>query len=275
VNMALGGLRYAAVACLAVRCTRSFSLHSPISCRGHDISLAFTPRTVQLTATRTDHPSRPIHQTFEDLVVTQPRDAQGDLEGRLGHVLVRNTQRKYAIDVARLETQTRAILEVLNCANMDVGIWLTTDASVRQLNAQYRGKKKSTDILSFPFHEFDEPGTLPPMESEDDMNLGDMVISVAYVDRACQRDARDAAKMGQAAWHSEQQETRGVSGEMMKHFGPEARLPLLLVHGLCHLVGHDHENDEDYERMVSLEEDVIKELTARDLLAKHARSPHA
>ena len=52
---------------------------------------------------------------------------------------------------------------------------------MRKLNAQYRGMKQSADILSFPFFDELQAGDLPEVEAEDDMNLGDMVLSVPYV----------------------------------------------------------------------------------------------
>ena len=70
---------------------------------------------------------------------------------REGTILIRNTQRSHAVDVDRLERLTRHLLETLNCGAFDVGLWLTTDATVRKLNTQFRGVRRSTDILSFPF----------------------------------------------------------------------------------------------------------------------------
>ena len=111
---------------------------------------------------------------------------------REGTVLIRNTQRSHAVDVDRLERLTRHLLETLDCGAFDVGLWLTTDATVRKLNTQFRGVRRSTDILSFPFHDELSPGTAPTevdASDEDELNLGDMVVSVAYV-------ARKAAKAG-------------------------------------------------------------------------------
>ena len=53
---------------------------------------------------------------------------------------------------------------------------------------------------------------------------------------------------------------RGVSGAMANVFDPELRIRMLLVHGMLHLVGYDHETDEDYELMVSREEDILRQL---------------
>ena len=62
---------------------------------------------------------------------------------REGTILIRNTQRSHEINVDRLERLTRHLLETLNCGAFDVGLWLTTDATVRKLNTQFRGARTS------------------------------------------------------------------------------------------------------------------------------------
>ncbi len=52
----------------------------------------------------------------------------------------------------------------------------------------------------------------------------------------------------------------------MHYFDAPSRLPLLCIHGLCHLVGYDHEEDGEYELMVAEEERLIKGLRAQGLL---------
>jgi ssRNA-specific RNase YbeY (16S rRNA maturation enzyme) len=49
----------------------------------------------------------------------------------------------------RLEHDVKTAMQLLGCSKYDVSIWLTTDKTVRRLNAQYRGVDRSTDILSF------------------------------------------------------------------------------------------------------------------------------
>lgn len=98
------------------------------------------------------------------------------------------------------------------------------------------------------------------------MNLGDMVISVPYVVRACARDEKEASAVGEAAWRREAELTRGVSGAMSLTFDVAERIPLLLVHGAVHLLGHDHMEDDDYELMVAEEERLIRALRAHGLI---------
>ena len=168
---------------------------------------------------------------------------------RVGTVLIRNTQRSIPIDVDAVESVTRALLERLRCSEFDVGIWLTTDATIRKYNTQFRGMRKSTDILSFPFHDELAPGALPDAvdrDDEDDLNLGDMVVSVPYVRRRAEKDGgRDHAP------------GRGVAAAMAPVADVEERIHMLLVHGLCHLLNYDHETEDEFEDMVALEDELL------------------
>ena len=93
-----------------------------------------------------------------------------------------------------------------------------------------------------------------------------MIVDVPYVIRRCQED--QAELEGEKAEDKENDDDeyeyvdddRGVSGAMAKVFDPETRINMLLVHGLLHLVGHDHEEDNEYEEMVSREEEILCEL---------------
>lgn len=78
-------------------------------------------------------------------------------------------------------------------------------------------------------------------------DLGDMIISIDYVIAQCKDDELNSS-------HSEE---RGASGAMAKCGTVQERIPYLLIHGLLHLQGYDHESDEDYELMVRKEEELI------------------
>ena len=86
----------------------------------------------------------------------------------------------------------------------EVGLVLTGDTEIRRLNRQYRGIDRPTDVLAFPMRE--------KRESSDSL-LGDVVISIPT-----------ARKQALQQGHSLQQE-----------------LALLIIHGLLHLLGYDHE----------------------------------
>lgn len=111
----------------------------------------------------------------------------------------------------------------------ELSLLFTDDAHVRVLNRDWRGKDKPTNVLSFPAFPAAPGGPLPPM-------LGD--IALAY-------------------------ET--VSSEAALEQKPfEHHLTHLIVHGLLHLMGHDHENVQDAENMEALERRVLARLAIPD-----------
>uniref|UniRef100_A0A7C5T026 Endoribonuclease YbeY n=1 Tax=Thermocrinis ruber TaxID=75906 RepID=A0A7C5T026_9AQUI len=114
-------------------------------------------------------------------------------------------------------------LEVLGLSKVELSIALVSDAQIKRLNKLYRNKDKPTDVLSFPIGE----------KVEDWLILGDIVISV---DTA----KRQAQEFG---------------------YSLEEELKRLLVHGLVHLLGYDHElGGEEEKKFFELEEFVLKGL---------------
>jgi len=105
----------------------------------------------------------------------------------------------------RLGRSGRRLLQALGREETELSIVLVSDRWIRRLNREWRGKDRATDVLSFAQH---EGGGLAPATL-----LGDVVISVA----AAKRQARA------------QGELLAVEGER------------LLIHGLLHLLGYDHE----------------------------------
>lgn len=85
---------------------------------------------------------------------------------------------------------------------------VTTDTRMRAFNSTYRGKDKTTDVLSFPTQDYPSPGRV--------RHLGDIVVSY---DQA----SRQAEEIGQPL---------------------AVELRFLLLHGVLHLLGYDHETDD-------------------------------
>jgi probable rRNA maturation factor len=114
----------------------------------------------------------------------------------------------------------------------ELSLVLTDDARIRVLNRDWRDKDKPTNVLSFPAADADDedPGPL----------LGDVVV-------AHETTAREAAEEG-------------------KSF--EDHLIHLLVHGLLHLFGFDHEDDEEAEEMEALETEILAGLGIADPYAE-------
>ncbi len=113
-------------------------------------------------------------------------------------------------------------------ARGEVSVLLVDDEAIRDLNRQYRGIDAPTDVLSFSQLEGEGPAehTLP---EDFPVPLGDIVVSIPQM----QAQAREYG-------HSEARE-----------------LGYLLVHGLLHLLGYDHEAAEDALAMRAAEEDVL------------------
>lgn len=155
------------------------------------------------------------------------------------------------------------VRDILGYPHYEVVLALVDDEEIRELNKEYLGKDAPTDILSFPFDDdvVLSPGVLgePEFDLDDYYNLGDMMISVPYVSRRAKEDMRDLAD----GTLMDDEDDRGVSKIMSTMKTVEERIPALVVHGMLHLVGYDHIEDNDYEIMVSKEEEVWRELQKR------------
>jgi probable rRNA maturation factor len=123
-------------------------------------------------------------------------------------VEVINRQRKRRVSTKRWREFCRAALKAIGVADQDATIVLVSDRAIRKLNHQFRGKDYATDVLSFPAHP-------EPFENEGKPRLGEVVISI---DRA----AAQAKQNGLSAANEIEQ---------------------LILHGLLHLCGYDHETD--------------------------------
>ena len=129
---------------------------------------------------------------------------------------------------ARAATAVLAELGVAGSAS-ELSILFTDDAQIRALNAEWRGKDKATNVLSFPAFPVAPGDPLPPM-------LGDIVLAAETV--------------------------RAESALESKSF--EHHLTHLVVHGLLHLLGYDHETDDDADELEALEGRFLARLAIAD-----------
>ncbi|KAF0686491.1 Aste57867_21678 [Aphanomyces stellatus] len=152
---------------------------------------------------------------------------------------------KLPLNTTKLNAQLNAMLLALRLpgGRWDAGLLLTTDKHINFLNKTHRGKDKSTDILSFPNYKVEVPGVLPAVRSESARYLGDMFLSVPYIEAYC-RDNETTL---------------------------DERMPILVGHGLCHLMGYDHETDEDFATM-SEREDALLADYVRHLPSQYRRT---
>ena len=147
-------------------------------------------------------------------------------------ITIKNNIKKIKASNKQIKEYTQKILDLLNYTNFDIGIWLTTNQTIKKYNKKYRKKNKPTDILSFPFHTTLQAGEKIKPKFDYEKNLGDIIISLEYA-------KKDALKLN-------------IS--LQKH------LKILLVHGICHLLGYTHDEDEDYAVMQRKEQELLAQL---------------
>eukprot|EP01033_Poteriospumella_lacustris_P002164 gene2164-1579_t len=208
-------------------------------------------------------------------VAVEKKPATPAPEVPLAPIAIKNSQRGFAIDMARVQEDLDILRSILKVRDFSVDVWFCSDEKIQTLNEDYRGKSKPTDILSFPITDFSPPEVLAErLEFDAEKLLGDMIISPAYVYRQCLADyallhpngpplplprPANAVRAAEASEGVKPDEDRGVSREMATVFTLEERLPLLLIHGLLHLLGHDHETPSEWQRMTQREDEVLAE----------------
>ena len=144
-------------------------------------------------------------------------------------VWLRNLQSSVRFREHLLRLQANLILGLAGAARYDVSLVCVESESIRNLNRVYRKVDRATDVLAFPYHEVWEPdsslkivsgylfqdtvaGVLPavPAGREEDYNLGDVILGISVICEECE----------------------GVR--------VEEHLPVVFTHGLCHLLGYQH-----------------------------------
>ena len=128
---------------------------------------------------------------------------------------------------------SETVMQTMDAANADlaehpgpveIGVLLADDATLRSLNRDYRGIDKPTNVLSFPISRH------VPGNAELPVLLGDIAISCPIVAAEAQRD-----------------------GKPVEH-----HLRHMLVHGVLHLLGFDHETETEAGVMEQLEAEILK-----------------
>ena len=140
-----------------------------------------------------------------------------------------------------MEQVVRCALRRESCPyEAEVSIVITDDETIHSLNKEYRKKDSVTDVLSFPMHTYDIPAAFDELlEEEGDFNpetkeilLGDILISY-------EQSLRQSEEYG----HSIQRE-----------------LAFLTAHSMLHLIGYDHETEDEREIMEQKQNEILNEL---------------
>ncbi len=136
-------------------------------------------------------------------------------------IYLRNATRKHRIAERRIVRSATALLSATGRPDATLSLSFVGDAAMRRINREHRAKDTTTDVLSFPFY---EPFRVPKRRTQADPELliGDIVISL------------DVAKRQAAAYDATLDE----------------EIERLLVHGIAHLLGHDHEEPAERARML-------------------------
>jgi probable rRNA maturation factor len=119
--------------------------------------------------------------------------------------------------------------EVKIVDGVELSLVFTDDDSIQSLNAEWRQKDKPTNVLSFPAFPMAPGDALPPM-------LGDIVLAYETVQREAELEGKPL----------------------------ENHITHLIIHGLLHLLGYDHETDEEAEEMEALERQALARLAIPD-----------
>jgi probable rRNA maturation factor len=149
-------------------------------------------------------------------------------------ILIKNRQKRLKIDLARVRSDLCRIMKLTGCDDREISLLLVDDAGIREINRHYLGRDYATNVISFSLGE-GEFGQINPGL------LGDIVISVERAQTeaaACSVDFPDM-------------------------------MDFLMIHGLLHLLGYDHEGNDPHQahRMRKEEECVFFSLRGYELTA--------
>ncbi|MGX7876607.1 rRNA maturation RNase YbeY [Mesorhizobium sp. ORM6] len=122
-----------------------------------------------------------------------------------------------------------AFAETGATGHSELSIVFSDDGHIQKLNAGWRGKDKPTNVLSFPAFSHVKGGPLPPM-------LGDIVLAAETVTREAALEEKPL----------------------------ENHISHLVIHGLLHLMGYDHETDAEAEEMEAVERSALARLAIPD-----------
>lgn len=153
-------------------------------------------------------------------------------------VLIDNRQESIEVneDIINLIKKTvKTVLDFEKCTvNYEISISLINNKEIKKLNRDYRNIDKDTDVLSFPMMDFSSEPEDYVIVIEETVNppLGDIVISL-------EKTKEQALEYG----HSFERE-----------------LAFLLIHGMLHLLGYDHLNIDDEDKMIDKQKKILMKL---------------
>jgi probable rRNA maturation factor len=147
-------------------------------------------------------------------------------------ISIQNRQKKHKVNVGRIRRSLKRLLKELGCSDSEISLLLVDDDQIRDINKNHLNRDRSTNVISFAMTEGAYGHIHPEM-------LGDIILSVETA-------ARDA---------------------LTGHLDFMDELEFLLIHGLLHLLGYNHENtgDDEAEKMQNRERELFFRLRHYDL----------
>lgn len=134
-------------------------------------------------------------------------------------ISIQNRQKRILLDLRKVRTAAQKILTELGLLDAELSVLLVDDDQIQDLNRRYLNRDKPTNVLAFPMRE-GEFSTLHPHL------LGDLVISVETAKRQSNRFGLDKMEM----------------------------VILLMIHGILHLIGYEHEGTKKEARKMTLKQ---------------------
>ncbi|KAG6926631.1 putative ybeY metallopeptidase (putative) [Chelydra serpentina] len=147
-------------------------------------------------------------------------------------LVIRNLQKVIPLRRIPLRRRIEILQKILDVQQFDLGVICLNNRNIQLLNSTYRQKNVPTDVLSFPFHENLKAGDLPQPSFRDEYNLGDVFLGVEYIYQQCQENGEDYYSI----------------------------LTVTAAHGLCHLLGYQHNTEAEWEQMYQKEKQILEEL---------------
>jgi len=149
--------------------------------------------------------------------------------------MILNRQRRIPLAVGPLTSFCEQVRRELGFPEESVTVCFVSDPAIARMNRKFRGKQGPTDVLSFPAHQSTARGArlLRRRQNRPGHYVGDIVISPATARRYARR----------------------------RSYGLASELRVLILHGMIHLAGFDHENDSG--EMMQLERRLRRRLGLR------------
>jgi probable rRNA maturation factor len=143
--------------------------------------------------------------------------------------LSKESSSDFPLDIGLLSDEIgKTLASFLEGIEATVALTCLPDDEVKRLNGRYRNLDEATDVLSFPLWE--EDGRFAPPALWESVPLGDVVVSPDFVRRNAER------------------ENIGYNSEMAR----------IVAHGVLHLVGYDHDTEENRREMWALQERIVE-----------------